>query len=463
MAKLLNWLGIPELSRVNIWRIRMSGLPWWKVLLVSAGRILLRALRDFREDRIWLRASALTFFTLMSIVPILALSFGIAKGFGFERRLETQLRGAFHGQEEVIERAIEFANQLLLETRGGLVAGIGLVILVWTVVKVLSNIEESFNAIWGLKRSRHFLRKFSDYLSFLFVSPILIFLSSSLTVFITSQVNNILESLDWLGFLGPLIFSLLRLIPFILTWVLFTFTYMFIPNTRVNFTSAMMAGIIAGTAYQVAQITYVNFQFGANRAGAIYGSFAALPLFLTWLQISWMIVLFGAELCNAHQNLEQYEWGEDSTRASERFRRLVMLEMTRQCALAFREGNRPPTYQELRDHIDAPPRFVRECLNRLLDTHIIVEAHWEEDKKGSDITVYQPGFDVNRMTIAEVIRRMEDHGSEDIPIGRTSGVKELEERMEALRSSHELHSGNILLVEVGKFREDSSGKTGESA
>lgn len=462
MRKVFDWLGIPELGLSQIWRVRASSLPWWKALLVSAGRVLLRAIRDFREDRIWLRASALTFFTLMSIVPILALSFGIAKGFGFERRLEAQLRGAFHGQEEVIERAIEFANQLLLETRGGLVAGIGLVILVWTVVKVLSNIEESFNAIWGLKRSRHFLRKFSDYLAFLFVSPILIFLSSSLTVFITAQVNQILESLDWLGFLGAMVFSLLRLIPFLLTWILFTFTYMFIPNTKVNFSSALMAGVIAGTAYQVTQMAYVNFQIGANRAGAIYGSFAALPLFLTWLQISWMIVLFGAEICNAHQNLEQYEWGDDSTRASERFRRLVMLEMTRQSALAFREGKKPPTFQDLRDHIDAPPRFVRQCLNRLLDTHILVEASWEGN--GSrEVPVYQPAFDVNRMTIAEVIRRMESHGTEDIPIGRTSGVKELEERLEALRSSQDVHSGNILLVEVGQFNSEASDAGGEKS
>ncbi|MCC5877428.1 MAG: YihY/virulence factor BrkB family protein, partial [Candidatus Sumerlaeia bacterium] len=379
MEKLKKWLKIKEYNPDDIWRVRLIQLPAWKAKIVATVRVLLRAGRDFLDDRCSLRASALTFFTLMSVVPVLALSFGVAKGFGFERRLETQLRNAFQGQEEVIERSILFANQLLAQTQGGLVAGIGLIILIWTVVKVLGHIEESFNAIWGISKSRHLLRKFSDYLSFLFVSPMIILISSSMTVFITSQVNEILANLEWLGFMGPIVFSLLRLIPFLMTWFLFTFTYMFIPNTKVNFQSALIAGILAGTAYQITQIAYVNFQIGVTKANAIYGSFAALPLFLTWLQVSWMIMLFGAEIANAHQNLELYEWGEDCKMASERTRRLVMLEIVRQCAVAHYKGERPPTMLELRERLDAPPRFIRQCMERLLSTRILVESIWDQE------------------------------------------------------------------------------------
>lgn len=460
IVKMLKVVRMQELHPDQIWRCRLEELPFLKARVVAAIRVILRAGRDFLEDQCSLRASALTFFTLMSIVPILALSFGIAKGFGFERRLESQLRNAFQGQEEVIERSILFANQLLEQTQGGLVAGIGLVILIWTVLKVLGNIEESFNAIWGITRGRQFLRKFSDYLSFLFISPILILLSSSVTVFITSQVNQILEKLEWLGFMGAIIFSLMRLIPFVLTWILFTFTYMIIPNTKVNFQSALIAGIISGTAYQITQITYVNFQIGMTRANAIYGSFAALPLFLTWLQISWMIVLFGAEIANAHQNLELYEWGEDCKKASDRIRRLAMLEMVRQVAIAHQQGVQPPTIMELRERLDAPPRFVRQCLNSLLDTRVLVESIWDsEDGKRKQITVYTPGFDINQMTIAEVLRRMEGFGREDIPMGRTDELNELERRFEDLRLGLISHPSNTRLVDLS----DSNGKEAATA
>lgn len=426
---LLPNLLLPELHPNKIWRVRLRDLPRGRRTIVRLARIFMVAVREFNTDKCFLRASALTFFTLMSVVPILAMSFGIAKGFGIEKQLEERIRLAFAGQEEVIERSIEFSRSMLANAQGGLIAGIGLVVLIWTVVKVLGHIEESFNAIWRVTRGRTLLRKFSDYLSIVFLSPILILLSSSITVFIQSQVTSILERLSFLGFMAPLIYSALKLTPFILTWALFTFIYSFIPNTRINLTSALFAGIIAGTAYQTTQILYIALQIGVSSASAIYGSFAALPLFLTWLQVSWIIVLFGAELSFAYQKIDDYEWGEDASKASALFRRKVMIAMTRDAVQAFRDDRPAPNFKDFVERLSLPPRFVRDCLDRLVAARVLSELH----VPGSPEPAFQPAVDPAKLTIAEVLRRIDSHGGVDLPLDPRAGMPAIAECVEELR------------------------------
>jgi membrane protein len=212
--------------RIDIWRIRLDDLPFGKSFLIKQLRIILLAFRGYLEDRCLLRASSLTFYTLLSIVPVVAMFFGVAKGFGFERRLERELFERFPGQEEVLGQVINFANSLLEETQGGLIAGIGMLVLFWSVLKVLGHIEMAFiemalNDIWEIKKQRSWVRKFTDYLSIILISPILVLMSGSVTVFITSQVTQITQKVALLGAISPLIFSLLTLTPYVLIWALF--------------------------------------------------------------------------------------------------------------------------------------------------------------------------------------------------------------------------------------------------
>ncbi|MCK5180552.1 MAG: YihY/virulence factor BrkB family protein, partial [Candidatus Omnitrophica bacterium] len=276
-----------QFLKTDIWRIRASTLSGQKSFWIRQLRIILLAIRGFAEDKCQMRASSLTFFSLLSVVPVVAMAFGIAKGFGFEEMLEKKLMTQLQGQEEVAVKIISFAQSFLENTQGGVIAGVGIAILFWTIIKVLGNIENSFNDIWGIKKSRTFGRKFSDYLSIMLVCPILFIMSSSVTVLITSQVTLVVEKLAFLGPIGTLIITSMRILPYAVIWVMFTFIYIFMPNTKVNFRSGLMAGIIAGTIYQIVQWAYIAFQVGVSKYGAIYGSFAALPLFLVWLQISW--------------------------------------------------------------------------------------------------------------------------------------------------------------------------------
>ncbi|MCK5393541.1 MAG: YihY/virulence factor BrkB family protein, partial [Candidatus Omnitrophica bacterium] len=187
----------------DIWRIKLRDLPRSRSFFIKQLRIIILALREFAEDKCQLRASALTFYSLLSIVPVVAMAFGIAKGFGFEKVLEKQLLSKVSGQEQVLTQIFDFAKTLLENTKGGLVAGIGVVVLFWTVIKVLTNIERSFNDIWGIKKTRPLGRKFSDYLSVMVICPILLIVSSSITVFITTQTTMIIDKFVVLGVVAP--------------------------------------------------------------------------------------------------------------------------------------------------------------------------------------------------------------------------------------------------------------------
>ena len=197
----------------DVWRIRAKDLPRSKSFLIRNLRILLLTIRGVTEDRCLLRASALTFYSVLSIVPIMAMLFGIAKGFGFENRISRLLMERFEGQEEIIEKIVVFAQAQLENVKGGLVAGIGIALLLYTIIKILSHIENAFNDIWGIKKSRSFARKITDYLSLVVISPVLFLISSTATVVITSGARTIIDE-NSLGVISPLILSLLTFLPY---------------------------------------------------------------------------------------------------------------------------------------------------------------------------------------------------------------------------------------------------------
>ncbi|OPX29008.1 MAG: ribonuclease BN [Candidatus Omnitrophica bacterium 4484_171] len=412
----------------DIWRIRLKSLPRRKSFLIKNMRVILVALRGFDEDKCQLRASALTFYSLLSIVPVVAMAFGVAKGFGFDKILEQQLLNRAPGQEEVIKQVISFSNALLSNTKGGLVAGIGVAVLFWTVIKVLGNIEKSFNDIWGIKEQRGLARKFSDYLSIMLICPFLVVISSSATVFIAAQITNIIHKFSFLGVFSGLVFFALKLLPYAVLWLLFTFIYMFMPNTKVNFKSAVLAGIAAGTLYQVLQWAYVNFQIGVARYNAIYGSFAALPLFLVWLQLSWLVVLFGAEVSFAHQNVDTYEFEPDCLRISYSFKRLLALSIAHFIIKSFSSGDTPPTGEAISHALDIPIRLVRQILYELVEAGIIYEIKTKEYKN----VAYQPAKDINIFTIKYVMDALDRRGIENIPVTETNTLRALSDSLNNL-------------------------------
>jgi membrane protein len=430
--------------KTDVWRISLKNLPGPQSFFIKQIRIVLLVIRGFDEDKCMLRASALTFYSLLSIVPVAAMAFGIAKGFGFEKLLEEQLLGKFPGQEEVLMQVVGFAHSLLENTKGGLIAGIGIALLFWAVIKVLSHIESSFNEIWEIKESRPFGRKFSDYLSIMLICPVLVIISGSATVFITTQVILITEKVSLLGIFSPLIFFVLKVLPYCLIWVLLTVTYLLMPYTKVNFTSGLSAGIVAGTIYQIAQLGYINSQVFIAKYNAIYGSFAALPLFLIWLQLSWLIVLFGAEISFAHQNVDTYEFEPDCLKIKPFFKTLLTLQIAHLLTKNFSKGEKPLTAHDISHALEVPIRLVNQILYELVESGLFSDTNTDEYKE----LAYQPARDINLFTIQYILEALEERGVDDIPVARTRELNSLSEALQKFRDASNKSPANRRLKEI---------------
>jgi membrane protein len=309
---------------------------------------------------------------------------------------------------------------------------------------VLNNIERSFNEIWEIKTGRSWGRKFSDYLSIMLISPIFIIMSGSVTVFITTEVEQITQRIALIGMFSPLIFFMLKLLPYILVWMLFTFLYILMPNTKVNFKAGLVGGIVAGTLYQIAQFAYIGFQIGAARYSAIYGSFAALPLFLMWLQISWWIVLFGAELSFANQNVDTYEYEPDCLNISPGFKKLLTLQVTHLLIKNFSNGEKPLTYSQISNHLNMPVRLVHQIIFDLIESGLVSETRTKADKEFA----YQPARDINKMTIQYVLEALDQSGTDDIPVAKTEDYQTLSDALQNFGEAMEISPANKLLKDL---------------
>lgn len=391
----------------DLWTIDSFHLPAQKKLLIKTIRTLVLAFRGFKEDRVNLRASSLTFFSLLSVVPVMALAFGIAKGFGLDGMLESVMQTNMKGQEDIAKWILDFADNMLSSVKGGWIAGVGLVFLIWTVMKVLGNIENSFNDIWQVKTPRAFFRKFSDYLAMMIVAPLIFILSSSAQVILIEMVDKISADPSIIGNIGPVLYFFVKFVPIILIWLLFTLIYVFMPNTKVNFTSALIGGIIAGAAFQMLQWGYFHFQIGVSKFNVIYGGFAALPLFLVWLNWSWLIVLFGAEISFAAQNQHEFEFESDIKTLNIKSKQLISILITNHVISFFEKGDPPPNSQEISINLKLPIRIVRFLLNELIECRILAETPTIIEKMPG----YLPAKSIQNLTIMDVIESISNKGT----------------------------------------------------
>lgn len=419
-------------------------LPPRQFFWITQLRIVLLAIRRFVQDKCDSRASALTFYSLLSIVPVVAMAFAVAKGFGLEKILAAQLLTKLEGHEEVAQRIIGFAQSLLQNTKGGAIAGVGIVVLFWTVIKVLGNIEASFNDIWGVKKARTMGRKVADYLSIMLLCPILLIAASSVTVLVKTRITEMLERLSFLGYLANVIIWSLKILPYAVIWVVFTFIYAFMPNTKVQFKSALWAGVLAGTIYQLTQLIYITFQVGVAKYGTIYGSFAALPLFLVWLQLSWLILLLGAEFSFAHQNIASYEFEFDCRNASHSFKQLVALLITCLCVKRFLAAEEPLTAEEISHETEVPIRLARSVIFELTNVRVLSEVYVEDRGEPA----YQPACAIHNLTIATVMERLDHSGIDSIPIAESGDLNKIRETLTRLREVKQQSPANLELAEL---------------
>lgn len=389
----------------DIWGLSHKDLSPKKSFVVKQLRIVLLAARKCGKDNVQLRASSLTFLSMLSVVPFVAMGFGIAKGFGFEKYLKTELTQYFKGQEKVLEWIMNFANAFLKnleKTEGGLIAGVGVGFLLWTIIKVFGDIEDSFNAIWQVKQGRNWIRKFTDYISLMILAPLLFIIQSTTVVYMNYQIHSVVKS----QYVAPVAMSLMKLAPFVIVWLLFALMYIVMPNTRVSLKEGMIAGIIAGTMFQILQWAYIRFQVGVSDYNAIYGSFAALPLFMIWLNWSWIIVLIGTEISYAIRHADKNDFFSDSAELSFKNRKLVALLICQHIIRHFAEGDKARKSSEIADTLNIPLSVTSDMLKYLTGCGVLSEVVTDDPA----VYAYQPARDINSITIQSVAEMMENHG-----------------------------------------------------
>ncbi|MDX5319930.1 MAG: YihY/virulence factor BrkB family protein, partial [Bacteroidota bacterium] len=349
----------------------------------------------------------------------------VAKGFGLEERLRSELFRSFSEQPELLEKLLSFVNRLLANTEGGLVAGFGFVILIWSVLQVLSSIEMSFNTIWQITTNRTWVRKFTDYFSLILLAPIFIIGAGSATIFISAFISDFAEAWIKFGFLKQLIVFSINLIPYVLNALLFMLLYMIIPNTRVRLKPALVAGIVAGFSFQLFQWGYIEFQVGVSRFNAIYGSFAFFPLFITFLQVSWIIVLIGAEVSYSLQNVDLHVDERLHFIPSNKQKLVLAITVVALSARRFEGGDMPYSAQELSKELDLPYKVVKEFCNDLCKAGLLSEIVAQKEQ---DESRYQPALALDKLDVARVMTRLDEIS----PIAKTFRLPE------ALRASEEL-------------------------
>jgi membrane protein len=424
--------------KTGIWKIDLGEQSLRRSFVIRLLRVMILTGRSLLKGKWSLRASALTYFSLLSVVPALALAFGVAKGFGLENTLRRELYEAFYGQEEILDRAVEFAHNLLDKVQGGVVAGLGLIFLFWAIFTILSQVEFALNDIWGVKRARPLGRRITDYLALMLIVPFVVIISGTITVYVSSQLSGAYEHFSYLNAVSPVIQTIVKLLPFVFSWLLFTYLYIFMPNTKINLLSGAVAGVMAGTLFQIFQAVYINGQIGISKYNAIYGSFAALPLFFIWLHFSWLIVLFGAEISCAYQNVETYEFEMENADPSHRFKRYLVLGIVQLLVQEFKKGGRDLTARKIAGRFGAPPPLVNQLLYELSEAGVISEVKVSEYGD----YVYQPARDPETITVKSVIDAWESRGSQDFRLPQSEVIQEISKNLNDINELFEKSPAN---------------------
>lgn len=425
---------------IDIWRIAVYDEKGKHGFLVLFLKTVILSIRGFVEGRMNIRASALTYYSMFALIPILAFVFGIARGFGFDNVIIKVLAEKFPSQGNFIELLFRMVESYLNHAKGGVFVGIGICFLMWSVLNVFTQIEISFNEIWKIKKNRTFVRRFTDYISLMLLVPFLIIITSGLSIYFKYVINLF----DGSYIVSPALKTILAILPFVITWLVFTMLYIIMPNTKVKFINAAVAGLVAGGAFQIFRSLYVYGQSWATSYNAVYGSFAALPLLMLFIQISWFIVLFGAEISFAGQSVRNFEYEKDVKTISHRYYEFVMLAITQIIIKKFERGEDPLTLSQLSNEYKIPLRLVTVMTNKLCRAKILVET---VNPKDNGIT-YQPALDINKITVAHFFDMIDSYGSENFGLEKRDEFAPLWQYSCDIRKTLSRVSRNMLVKDI---------------
>lgn len=397
---------IREFIQYDLWRQSHIGIHAPKKrFLYRLLQTLILVGRGFKDQVLVVRANSLSFALLFAFIPMMALIYAVARGFGFEEVFTEQLTGSFLVEANIAPVLLEWVERYLATARDGLFLGIGLVVLIWAVYAFFNMLENSFNSIWNVKKTRSFGRRMTNYVMTLLLVPVLVVVTSGISIFLNSTevLSSVLQAVE------PLRRFMLRFIPFVATSAVFTWIFIAIPSTKVKFSSAIIPGVLMGFLYQVVQALSMYLVVLFTRMSIVYGAFSAIPLVLIWLNITCWLLLIGAELAFAIQNNDLFAYERDIETMSRRYKDYVMLYLLSVIVRRFEHGETPQTAHEMAMQNQLPIRLVNQLLARLEDTNIVRRVYVEQE----EYEAFVPAMDTRLITVEMVIGKISAQGTED--------------------------------------------------
>ncbi len=449
------WGALGGFFTTHIWEVSLAELPRWKASLYRAARIVSSAVRNADKDRLTFRAAALTYFTALSIVPSLAFVFAVVKGFGGYRLLVDEtirpyLERTFAGNEQLLhasEQVLAFVENTNVRSLGAA----GLLFLLVTAIGLLNNIETSLNDVWGVSEARPWLRRFTNYVALLVIAPVLTL--SAITITTAAQTSQVLAFIRNTLQLGWLLDLVLGFASVLVVSIAMTLLYVLVPNTKTPYRSALLGGVVAGILWHGALILQVQFQLGVARYNALYSSFGAIPIFLFWLFVSWVIVLFGAELAASHQNehalLRQRSLHSLDVASQEQ----LAVGILSRVGTAFLQGAAPWNATGLADSLSVPRRAVVDVTRLLCQAGLLAPVQKDETEEAS----YLPAKTLSALHIKDAVDAVR-HGGREEPYPQNLALGKAGELLgaweaEAARSRHNVSFAELLTPSAGNGRQ----------
>lgn len=389
------------------WNIDERQCKWLPRMALLLFKRVYITIDHFINNNLGSYASALTYNTTLAVVPVLAIIFAIARGFGFDSVIESRLRTSLDSfGPEITTLVLDFVERYLQHTKSGVFLGVGLLLLFYTLVNLTMNIETAFNTVWQVSNSRNIYRRISDYISVFLLLPIL--------MIITNGVNVAMLTLEsWLSdylALGSMFHVIVVLVPFLISSLVFVLLYKLMPNSHVRWSACVGPGVIAGLSFQGLEYFYIHYQIKLSAYNAIYGSFAAIPLLLIFLQFTWYICLIGCQLSYANQMVQEYSFERSVRGMSRRFRDTLSLLLVNYIAKGFAEGTRPMSQRALSRKAHLPEELVKVLLEELVSVGVLAVTHNNSGTK----MLYIPAIDIHRLTVRMVVSRLDGRGTDNI-------------------------------------------------
>ncbi len=288
----------------DIWVLDFTELSKVKARFMRYLKVSILTIKGISTDKIGIQAASLSFFSALAAVPLVALLFAVTGGFGIHKWFENVLYSTFTESEERIQMLLTFAENIIKTGQSGIYGAISFAVFLWTIIILMQNIEKSFNGIWKVEKARSFIKRFTYYIGLMILIPFFVLAFLWAAVMFTSSLETYIPDL---AFLSGIKEFAVWIIAGLITASTFTALFKYIPNKKVHIAAAINAAIVTAIVFMAVQYLYFETQLFVNRMNTIYGVFAAVPLFLIWINTSWWIILIGAELSHAFQNVDKYK------------------------------------------------------------------------------------------------------------------------------------------------------------